>query len=78
MPLNEASLLMQSRKSEDDVESICEISTHLTAAQVLKLLKSYMSDDCENPITPTFIEKVSKKLATKETYVSFFFHVHYK
>ncbi len=70
MPLNQASLLMQSRKSEDDIDTIYELCTDLTAPQVLKLIKSYTADDCENTITPTFIEKLTKKLASKEGYVS--------
>lgn len=72
LPLTQASSLLQSRKSEDDVDTIFELTPDLSAAQVLKLIKSYKLDDCENPITPTFIEKLSVRLTTKENYVSFF------
>ncbi|KAL7048410.1 hypothetical protein ACKWTF_003346 [Chironomus riparius] len=61
--LTEAALLMQSRKSDSDVDSICEISPSLTSAQILKLIKSYTPDDCEDSISPKLIEKLSAKLA---------------
>lgn len=53
---------MQSRKSDADVDSICEICPSLTSTQILKLIKSYTSDDCEESISTTFIEKLTKKL----------------
>lgn len=61
--LTEAALLMQSRKLDSDVESICEICPTLTSAQILKLIKSYTPDDCEDSISPNFIEKLSAKLS---------------
>lgn len=60
--LIEAALLMQSRKSEADVDSICEICPSLTSSQILKLIKSYTSDDCEDAIPQSFMEKLVKKL----------------
>lgn len=53
---------MQSRKSDADVDSICEICPSLKGSQILKLIKSYTSDDCEDAISPTFIDKLTKKL----------------
>lgn len=53
---------MQSRKSDADVDNICEICPSLTSTQILKLIKSYTSDDCEDSISPTFIDKLTKKL----------------
>jgi myosin V len=53
---------MQSRKSDADVDSICEICPSLTGSQILKLIKSYTSDDCEDAISSTFIDKLAKKL----------------
>lgn len=58
---------MQSRKSDADVDSICEICPSLAPAQVLKLIKSYTSDDCEDTVSPTFIEKLTKKLGSVST-----------
>lgn len=34
----------------------------MTPSQILKLIKSYTSDDCEDSISPAFIEKLTKKL----------------
>lgn len=64
--LTEAALLMQSRKSEADVESLCEICPTLTGAQVLKLIKSYTPDDCEDTISPIVIEKLSAVLSREK------------
>uniref|UniRef100_A0A1I8QA92 Myosin motor domain-containing protein n=1 Tax=Stomoxys calcitrans TaxID=35570 RepID=A0A1I8QA92_STOCA len=61
-PLNQVSQLLQSRKSENDVQSICDLSTNLNTAQVLKIMKSYKLDDYESEITNTFIEKLTEKL----------------
>ncbi|XP_005184334.1 unconventional myosin-Va isoform X3 [Musca domestica] len=61
-PLKQVSQLLQSRKSENDVQSICELSTHLNTAQVLKIMKSYKLDDYENEITNKFLEKLTEKL----------------
>lgn len=60
--LTEAALLMQSRKSDADVDSICEICPSLTPSQILKLIKSYTPDDCEDSISAAFIDKLTKKL----------------
>lgn len=60
--LTEAALLMQSRKSDADVDNICEICPSLTPSQILKLIKSYTPDDCEEMISPAFIDKLAKKL----------------
>ncbi|XP_063701716.1 unconventional myosin-Va [Culicoides brevitarsis] len=62
-PLNEVAQVLQARKlEEEDIESLCELCPHLTAGQVLKIIKSYTSDDCENSIKPAFIEKLADKL----------------
>ncbi|XP_055687296.1 unconventional myosin-Va isoform X2 [Lutzomyia longipalpis] len=65
-PLIQASALLQSRKSEEDVQSIYDLCPSLTSAQVLKIITSYTLDDCENPIQPIFIEKLTKKLKERE------------
>jgi len=53
---------MQSRKSDADVDNICEICPSLTPSQILKLIKSYTPDDCEEMISPAFIDKLARKL----------------
>lgn len=62
---------MQSRKSDDDVDSIYELCPSLTSAQVLKLIKSYSADDCEERISPNFIEKLTQKLTSAGSVVRF-------
>lgn len=61
-PLTEVSVLLQLRKSEEDVKSICDLCPNLTSAQILKIIKSYRLDDTENPITPAFIESLTNQL----------------
>lgn len=70
MPLIQVSALLQSRKSKEDVQSICELCSSLTSAQVLKIIKSYVQDDCENPIEPVFIQELTAKLNERQTNVS--------
>lgn len=42
--------------------SILELCTSLSTAQVLKIIKSYTLDDCENAIKPVFIEMLTVEL----------------
>lgn len=42
--------------------NILELCTSLTSGQVLKIVKSYTPDDCENAIEPVFIEKLDVEL----------------
>ncbi|XP_035906394.1 unconventional myosin-Va isoform X4 [Anopheles stephensi] len=62
LPLNQISSLLQARKTEEDVHTLLELSTALSTAQVLKIIKSYKTDDCENQIKPAFIEKLTQQL----------------
>ena len=75
--LTEAALLMQSRKFDVDVDSICEICPSLTPSQILKLIKSYTSDDCEDSISAAFIEKLTKKLCAVSIELSEFADTYY-
>lgn len=61
-PLIQISRILQARKTEEDVQTLLELSTCLTTAQILKIIKSYTTDDCENEIKPIFIEKLTKQL----------------
>ncbi|EAA11777.4 AGAP006479-PA [Anopheles gambiae str. PEST] len=62
LPLNQISSILQARKTEEDVHTLLELSTALSTAQVLKIIKSYKTDDCENQIRPAFIEKLTQQL----------------
>lgn len=65
-PLNQVSQLLQSRKSEEDVQTICDLCTSLNTAQVLKVMKSYKLDDYESEITNVFLDKLTQKLNARE------------
>lgn len=69
-PVVQVSSLLQSRKTEEDVQSIFELCSTLSTAQVMKILKSYRPDDYEAPIKPAFIEKLTAKLNERSTMVS--------
>ncbi|XP_035794434.1 unconventional myosin-Va-like isoform X3 [Anopheles albimanus] len=62
LPLNQISSILQARKTEEDVHTVLELSTSLSTAQVLKIIKSYKADDCENAIKPAFIERLTQQL----------------
>ncbi|XP_055602318.1 unconventional myosin-Va isoform X2 [Uranotaenia lowii] len=61
-PLNQISGILQARKTEEDVQTLLELSTSLTTPQILKIIKSYSTDDCENAIKPIFIERLTQQL----------------
>lgn len=61
-PLYQISRILQARKTVEDVPTLLELSSCLTTAQILKIIKSYTTDDCENEITPLFIETLTKQL----------------
>ncbi|XP_060874388.1 unconventional myosin-Va isoform X3 [Metopolophium dirhodum] len=63
LPIIQASQLLQARKTEDDVNSICEMCDKMNANQIIKLLTSFKpTDDCEERISMDFIRKVKDKL----------------
>lgn len=47
-PLQQVSMLLQSRKSEEDVQTICDLCSNLTTAQVLKVnnTEHWLDDSC--------------------------------
>lgn len=63
--LADVSTLLQLRKSEDDVASICDLCARLTSTQILRIIKSYRLDDAEQPITPKFIERLTQELESR-------------
>ncbi|VVC36488.1 Hypothetical protein CINCED_3A024235 [Cinara cedri] len=63
LPIIQASQLLQARKTDDDVNSICEMCDKMNANQIIKLLTSFKpTDDCEERISMDFIKKVKDKL----------------
>lgn len=62
-PIIQAAQLLQARKSDDDVISVCEMCNKLTANQIIKILNLYTpADDFETRVPVSFIRKVQTKL----------------
>ena len=59
----QASQLLQARKSEDDVPSICDMTSKLKVSQINKILNLYTpADEFEERVTPAFVRKIQAKL----------------
>lgn len=55
--------MLQARKTEDDVDSVCEMCSALTHLQICKILNLYtITDEFEERVSETFIRKVRAKL----------------
>ena len=55
--------LLQVRKTDEDVNSVCEMCNKLTANQIVKILNLYTpADDFETRVPVTFIKKIQAKL----------------
>lgn len=62
-PIVQAAQLLQARKTDEDVDSVCEMCSKLTANQIVKILNLYTpADDFETRVPVSFIKKVQEKL----------------
>lgn len=62
-PIVQASQLLQARKTDDDVTSICDMCDKLTTAQITKILNLYTpADEYEERVPVSFIRKIQAKL----------------
>lgn len=62
-PIIQASQLLQARKTDEDVNSVCEMCNKLSANQIVKILNLYTPvDDYESRVPVSFIKKVQDKL----------------
>lgn len=62
-PIVQASQLLQARKTDDDVASICDMCDKLTTAQITKILNLYTpADEYEERVPVSFIRKIQAKL----------------
>lgn len=62
-PIIQAAQLLQARKTEDDVASVCDMCNKLTTQQIMKILKLYTpADDLEERVPAAFIRKVQQRL----------------
>lgn len=62
-PLIQASQLLQARKSNSDIESVCDICTYLSISQIQRILYMYTPIEVyEEKLSPTFIDQVVNTL----------------
>ncbi|XP_043283609.1 unconventional myosin-Va isoform X3 [Venturia canescens] len=62
-PIIQAAQLLQARKNDEDVTSVCEMCNKLTANQIVKILNLYTpADEFESRVPVLFIRKVQEKL----------------
>ncbi|XP_071098869.1 unconventional myosin-Va-like isoform X3 [Haliotis cracherodii] len=63
----QASQLLQARKTDADVESVCEMCSKLTLPQIVKILNLYTPvDEFEERVPISFIRKIQEKLRNRE------------
>ncbi|KAI5718008.1 hypothetical protein M8J77_014902 [Diaphorina citri] len=62
-PLIQASQLLQARKTQEDVNTVCEMCNKMSTNQIIKLLNLYTpADDYEERISQSFIHLIQEKL----------------
>ncbi|XP_055872959.1 unconventional myosin-Va-like isoform X4 [Biomphalaria glabrata] len=66
-PIIQASQLLQARKTDSDVDSVCDMCSKLTTAQIVKILNIYTPvDEFEERVPVAFIRKIQSKLKERE------------
>ncbi|XP_022250756.1 unconventional myosin-Va-like isoform X1 [Limulus polyphemus] len=66
-PIVQASQLLQARKTDDDVQSICDMCDKLTTSQIIKILNLYTpADDFEERVPISFIRKIQECLQARD------------
>ncbi|XP_064089010.1 unconventional myosin-Va-like isoform X3 [Macrobrachium nipponense] len=62
-PIIQAAQLLQARKTDDDVHSICDMCDKLSVSQIIKILNLYTpADEFEERVPISFIHKIQTKL----------------
>ncbi|KAB7505341.1 Afadin [Armadillidium nasatum] len=62
-PIIQAAQLLQARKTDEDVNSVCDMCDKLSVSQIIKILNLYTpADDFEERVPASFIEKIKAKL----------------
>lgn len=62
-PIIQAAQLLQARKSDEDVHSICDMCDKLSVSQIIKILNLYTpADEFEERVPISFIHKIQAKL----------------
>ncbi|KAH9495975.1 Unconventional myosin-Va, partial [Bulinus truncatus] len=66
-PIIQASQLLQARKTDSDVDSVCDMCSKLTTAQIVKILNIYTPvDEFEERVPVAFIRKIQSKLKERD------------
>ncbi|KAL4216467.1 myosin V [Mactra antiquata] len=66
-PIIQASQLLQARKTDADVDSVCEMCSKLATPQIVKILNLYTPvDEFEERVPISFIRKIQQKLKERE------------
>ncbi|ELT88116.1 hypothetical protein CAPTEDRAFT_225225 [Capitella teleta] len=66
-PIIQASQLLQARKTEADVESICEMCSRLSTSQIIKILNLYTPvNEFEERVPISFIRKIQEHLSSRQ------------
>lgn len=71
-PITQATKLLQTKKTEDNISTIVEMCNKLTSSQICKLLNLYTSVDEEN-ISGEFLKKMQEYLKEHRTDCKLFF-----
>merc|ERR1712223_1723769 len=62
-PIVQASQLLQARKSDEDVQKICDMCDELKVSQIIKILNLYTpANEFEERVSPAFVRKIQNKL----------------
>ncbi|XP_051171882.1 unconventional myosin-Va isoform X1 [Leptopilina boulardi] len=65
-PIVQAAQLLQARKRDEDVDSVCDMCNKLTANQIVKILNLYTpADEFETRVPVSFIRRVQEKLTER-------------
>lgn len=58
--------LLQARKSDEDVQAICDMCDALKVTQIIKILNLYTpADEFEERVSPSFVRKIQQLLQEK-------------
>ncbi|CAG5102710.1 Similar to MYO5A: Unconventional myosin-Va (Gallus gallus) [Cotesia congregata] len=79
-PIIQAAQLLQARKTDEDVNAVCEMCNKLTSNQIIKILHLYTpADEYETRVPVTFIQNVQEKLKQRQENNEqvFFYFIYY-
>ncbi|XP_042909749.1 unconventional myosin-Va isoform X2 [Parasteatoda tepidariorum] len=66
-PIVQASQLLQARKTDEDIQSVCDMCDKLTTSQIIKILNLYTpADEYETRVPVSFIRKIQACLQKRD------------